>query len=152
MWTLHERRGAHLSKRPAIIIASGTVTLLLLAINLCIGEVALQAVYLMRGGIPSYEGTKPRDGAGTLSRDLDCRASKRHEDVLTKTTRDEIWSHAHRSHTQEEFLPDRESAAVEIKPLRGRRYEKPAVIPIHMFAYNLTRSVDAGFARNLLAR
>jgi hypothetical protein len=74
------------SNRPATILASGTVVLVLVTVSLCLGELVVQAVHLLRTDYPSIERMKDRVGLITSDPSFGRHATENDGDVLTEIT------------------------------------------------------------------
>jgi len=74
------------SNRPATILASGTVVLVLVAVILCFGEMVVQAVHLLRTDYPSIERMKDRVGLITSDPNFGRHATENDGGVLTEIT------------------------------------------------------------------
>lgn len=83
--------------KPALIVATGAIVAFSIVVSLCIGEVAIRAIHLMRDGIPFFEKTAGRVGPIQLDQELGWRATENHEEVLTKTTKGGQLYTVHRS-------------------------------------------------------
>jgi hypothetical protein len=74
------------SNRPATILASGTVVLVLVDISLCFGEVLIQAVHLLSNDHLSVESMKNKAGLITSDPNFGGHATEHDGDVLTEIT------------------------------------------------------------------
>jgi hypothetical protein len=74
-----------------------------IVVSLCIGEVAIRAIHLMRDGIPFFEQTAGRVGPIRLDNELGWRATENYEETLTKLTKGGKPYIVHRSQRQHGF-------------------------------------------------
>jgi hypothetical protein len=74
------------SNRPATILASGTIVLVLVAISLCFGEMVIQAVHLLSNDHLSVESMKNKAGLITSDPNFGGHATEHDGDVLTEIT------------------------------------------------------------------
>jgi hypothetical protein len=89
--------------RAVLVIASSAATVLLFILSLCIGEVAIRSIHLMRDGIPFLERTAGRVGAIQLDAELGWRATENYEESLTGITKGGIPYSVHRSQGRHGF-------------------------------------------------
>lgn len=108
------------SNRPATILASGTVVLVLVTVSLCLGELVVQAVHLLRTDYPSIERMKDRVGLITSDPNFGRHAPENDGGVLTEITISGARRQIRRPPTE---LPRaRESAIGKAEPLRDRQF------------------------------
>ena len=110
------------SIRPATILASGTVVLVLVTISLCFGEMVIQAVHLLSNDHLSVESMKNKAGLITSGPNFGGHATEHDRDVLTETTLSGTRHRMHRPHPSIGLPPVRDSAVVKAEPLRDRRF------------------------------
>ena len=110
------------SNRPATILVSGTIVLLLVAISLCFGEMVIQAVHLLRNDHPSVESMEDRTGLITSDPNFGGHATEHDGDVLTEITLSGTRHLAHLLHPSIGLPPVRDSAVVKAERLRGRQF------------------------------
>jgi hypothetical protein len=89
--------------KPVLISASVAVVALLAIVSLCVGEVAIRVVHLVRDGIPFFEKTSGRVGALKLDPELGWRATEDYEETLTGWTKGGKSYPVHRSQRQHGF-------------------------------------------------
>ena len=104
------------SNRPATILVSGTIVLVLVAISLCFGEVLIQAVHLLSNDHLSVESMKNKAGLITSGPNFGGHATEHDGDVLTETT---LSGTRHPSIGLPQVL---DSAVVEAERLRDRQF------------------------------
>jgi len=110
------------SNRPATILVSGTIVLLLVAISLCFGEMVIQAVHLLRNDHPSVESMEARAGPITSDPNFGRHATEHDGDVLTEITLSETRHRVHHPHPSIGLPLVRDSAVVEAERLRDRQF------------------------------
>ena len=110
------------SHRPATILVSGTVVLVLVTVSLCFGELVVQAVHLLRTDYPSIERMKDRVGLITSDPSFDRHATENDEDVLTEISLSGTRHQIRRPHPSIGLPPVRDSAVVRAEPLRDRQF------------------------------
>ena len=110
------------SIRPATILASGTVILVLVTISLCFGEMVIQAVHLLSNDHLSVESMKNKAGLITSGPNFGGHATEHDRDVLTETTLSGTRHRMHRSHPSIGLPQVRDSAVVEADRLRDRQF------------------------------
>lgn len=91
------------SKRPILIFASSAVAAFSILFSLCIGELAIRAIHLMRDGIPFFERTAGRIGPIQLDPELGWRATENYEESLTRVTKHGKTYSIHRSQRRHGF-------------------------------------------------
>ena len=110
------------SNRPATILASGTVVLVLVTISLCFGEMVIQAVHLLSNDHLSVESMKNKAGLITSGPNFGGHATEHDRDVLTETTLSGTRHRMHRPHPSIGLPQVRDSAVVEAERLRDRQF------------------------------
>lgn len=110
------------SIRPATILASGTVVLVLVTISLCFGEMVIQAVHLLSNDHLSVESMKNKAGLITSGPNFGGHATEHERDVLTETTLSGTRHRMHRPHPPIGLPQTRDSAVVEAERLRDRQF------------------------------
>ncbi len=110
------------SNRPATILASGTVVLVLVTVSLCLGEMVVQAVHLLRTDYPSIERMKDRVGLITSDPSFDRHATENDGGVLTEISLSGARRQIRRPHPSIGLPPVRDSAVVRAEPLRDRQF------------------------------
>ena len=110
------------SIRPATILASGTVVLVLVTISLCFGEMVIQAVHLLSNDHLSVESMKNKAGLITSGPNFGGHATEHERDVLTETTLNGTRHRMHRPHPPIGLPQTRDSAVVEAERLRDRQF------------------------------
>ena len=93
-----------MSKKVAMVTASGVLLLLLMALLLALGEVAIRSVHLLRDGIPFFESSAGgRVGSITLDPDLGWKATEHYQESLVEKTYKGTLYQVRRSQTQYGF-------------------------------------------------
>ena len=110
------------SNRPATILASGTIVLVLVTVSLCFGEMVVQAVHLLRSDYPSIESMKDRAGLITSDPSFGRHATENDGGVLTEITISGTRHQIRRPHPSIGLPPVRDSAVIRAEPLRDRRF------------------------------
>lgn len=110
------------SIRPATILASGTVVLVLVTISLCFGEMVIQAVHLLSNDHLSVESMKNKAGLITSGPNFGGHATEHERDVLTETTLNGTRHRMHRPRPPIGLPQTRDSAVVEAERLRDRQF------------------------------
>ena len=89
--------------RAVLVLGAGAVTVILVILSLCLGELAIRSVHLVRDGIPFFEKNAGRVGAIQLDAELGWRATENYEESLTGSTKGGKPYSVHRSQGRHGF-------------------------------------------------